>query len=56
MAALAADWKWGCGGRSPPPGFGGGRQKNEKNKKNEKERKGTEKWSRLRGRRNDKER
>ena len=18
-AALAADWKWGCGGRSPPP-------------------------------------
>ena len=19
-AALAADWKWGCGGRSPPPG------------------------------------
>ena len=20
-AALAADWKWGCGERSPPPGL-----------------------------------
>ena len=32
-AALAADWKRGCGGRSPPPAFDGGKHKKRKRTK-----------------------